>query len=170
MDARLDAMTRAKVDELATRFHQPRASVLHHIMQWGLIHGHAGPLDQGASQGSVRHLSLGVDSELYQCVQQAATAAGVQIAPWLRHMVRRVTIADFPTSWHEATPRERSHDSRMYIKRFMLRLDGPTQQKLADLSSHFDTSMATVVRELVAQARIENFPPNWQMRAAERRC
>jgi Ribbon-helix-helix protein, copG family len=33
MDARLDATTRAKVDELAQRFHQPRAAVVCHIMQ-----------------------------------------------------------------------------------------------------------------------------------------
>jgi predicted transcriptional regulator len=31
-DARLDAMTRAKVDQLATRFHQPRAAMLQHSM------------------------------------------------------------------------------------------------------------------------------------------
>ena len=31
--ARLDATTWAKVDELAQRFHQPRAAVVCHIMQ-----------------------------------------------------------------------------------------------------------------------------------------
>lgn len=33
MDARLDARTRAKVDDLAKRFHQPRAAVLSYIME-----------------------------------------------------------------------------------------------------------------------------------------
>jgi hypothetical protein len=33
MDARLDAVTRQKVDDLATRFHQPRAAVLCHMAQ-----------------------------------------------------------------------------------------------------------------------------------------
>ena len=36
MDARLDATTRQKVDDLAKHFHQPRAAVLCHIMHWGL--------------------------------------------------------------------------------------------------------------------------------------
>jgi hypothetical protein len=47
MDARLDATTRAKVDDLATRFHQRRAAVLCHIMHWGLNRGPTGRLDQG---------------------------------------------------------------------------------------------------------------------------
>jgi hypothetical protein len=38
-DARLDAMTRQKVDDLATHFRQPRAAVLCHIMHWGLGRG-----------------------------------------------------------------------------------------------------------------------------------
>jgi hypothetical protein len=29
--------------------------------------------------------------------------------------------------------------------------------------------MANVLRELVAQARIEDFPPSWHLKAAERR-
>jgi hypothetical protein len=33
MNARLDSTTWAKVDDLAKRFHQPRAAVLCHIMQ-----------------------------------------------------------------------------------------------------------------------------------------
>jgi hypothetical protein len=35
MDARLASMTREKVDDLATHFHQPRAAVVSHIMHWG---------------------------------------------------------------------------------------------------------------------------------------
>ena len=57
MDARLDATTRQKVDDLARHFHQPRAAVLSHIMQWGLSRGQTEPLDRDDSQGSVRHLS-----------------------------------------------------------------------------------------------------------------
>jgi len=49
MDARLDATTRQKVDDLATRFHQPRATVLSFIMHWGLSRGPTGPLVQGES-------------------------------------------------------------------------------------------------------------------------
>jgi hypothetical protein len=57
MDARLDAVTRAKVDELAHRFHQPRAAVVCHIMEWGLSRKQAETRDGGESDGPVRHLS-----------------------------------------------------------------------------------------------------------------
>jgi hypothetical protein len=39
MNARLDATTRAKVDDLATYFHQAQAAVVCHIMQLGLSRG-----------------------------------------------------------------------------------------------------------------------------------
>lgn len=125
MDARLDATTRAKLDELARSFRQPRAAVLCHIMQWGLSREQTEPLDQGESNGPVRHLYLYVGAELRENVQKAATASGVKGAQWLRHMVRQITIPDFPTSWQEERSEERSHDSCTYNTRFMLRLDEP---------------------------------------------
>jgi len=91
MDARLDQTTRANVDDLAKRFHRPRAAVLSQIMQWGLRRAQTGSFDQGDAQGPVRHLSLYVDSELHERVQNAATAAGVKTPSWLRHMVRQST-------------------------------------------------------------------------------
>jgi predicted transcriptional regulator len=168
MHARLDAATRQKVDDLATRFHQPRAAVLGYIMHWGLTHGQAGPLNQGDAQGPMRHLYLHVESALYEHVQKAATAAGVNTAPWLRQMVRQITLTDFPPSWQAETPAERSHDSRVYGTRFMLRLDHLTQEKLEDLSTHFNKPAAEIIRQLIAQAEPEDFPPSWRMRAAER--
>ena len=51
------------------------------------------------------HLYLYVDTDLHQRVEKAATAAGMKIAPWLRHMVRQITITDFPASWQEDTIR-----------------------------------------------------------------
>jgi predicted DNA-binding protein len=168
MDARLDAMTRQTVDDLATHFHRPRAGVLGQIMQWGLSHQQTGPLDQGASQGPVRHLYFYVASALHEQVEKTAATARVNIAPWLRHMVRQVTITDFPASWQEATPRERSHDSRTYTERFMLRLDEPSQTKLQQLIQEFGTSKAAIIRHLIAQAEPEDFPKSWQMKAAER--
>jgi hypothetical protein len=169
MDARLDAVTRRKVDDLATRFHQPRAAVLCHIMHWGLSRGPTGPLDPGARQGPVRHLYLYVPSDLYTRTQTAAAAAGVKLVPWLRHLVRQVTITDFPASWQEATPMERSHDSRTYGTRFMLRLDKPSQIKLQQLVKEFGASKAAIIRQLIARATPEDFPKTWHMRAAERR-
>jgi predicted transcriptional regulator len=146
LDARLDATTRQKVDDLARHFRQPRAAVLSHIMRWGLSREQRGALDQGASQGPVRHLSLYVPFELHARVQQAAAAAGVNTAPWLRHMVRHISVADFPASWQEEQAEERSHDSRRDGKRFMLRLDDPTWEKLDALSTYFERSAAAIIR------------------------
>ena len=166
-DARLDVATRQKVDDLATRVDRPRAVVLCQIMEWGLSHGETLTPDQGESPGPVRHLSLYVASDLHEHVEKAAAAAGVKAAPWLRHMVRQISITDFPASWQEATPRERSHDSRTYTERFMLRLDEPSQTKLQQLIKEFGTSKADIIRQLIAQAEPEDFPKSWQMRAAE---
>jgi hypothetical protein len=168
MDARLDATTRAKVDDLARHFHQPRAAVLCHIMHWGLSREPIGPLDQGDAQGPVRHLYLYVASDLHARVEKAATAAGMNIAPWLRHMVRQVTMADVPASWQEARSEKRSHDSRTYTERFMLRPDEPSQTKLQQLVKQFGASKAEIIRQLIAQAEPEDFPASWQMKAIER--
>jgi hypothetical protein len=69
LDARLDAVTRQKVDDLAKRFHRPRAAVLSQIMPWGLRRAQTGALDPGASPGPVRHFSCYVESDLHDQVQ-----------------------------------------------------------------------------------------------------
>jgi hypothetical protein len=168
-DARLDAATRQNVDDLATRVDRPRAAVLCQIMAWGLSRAQPAHLDQDASPGPVHHLSLYVASDLHEHVEQAAAAAGVKAAPWLRHMVRQITITDFPASWQEATPRERFHDSRTYTERFMLRLDESSQTTLQQLITPFGASKADIIRQLIAQATPEDFPPSWQMKVHERR-
>ena len=170
MGARLDAETQQTVDDLARRSHTPRAAVLCHIMHWGLSRTLLEAIDQGEAQGPVRHLYLSVASTLYERVEKAATAAGVKTAPWLRHMVRQITLTDFPASWQAEPPGERSHDSRLYDTRFMLRLDPHTREKLEGLSTHFDTSIAEVIRQLIAQAEPKDFPKSWHMKAAERRA
>jgi predicted transcriptional regulator len=170
MDARLDAMTRAKVDDLAQHFHQPRAAVLCHIMHWGLSRQQTGPLDQGDAQGPVRHLYFYVPSDLRERVENTAAAAGMKVASWLRYMVCRITIADFPSSWEEERLEKRSHDSRTYGTRFMLRLDERSQTKLQQLCKHFDVSNAEIIRQLIAQAEPEGFPPSWHTKAAEHRA
>jgi hypothetical protein len=130
-----------------------------------LSYRQTGPLEQGDVQGSVRHLYLFVDPELHQRVAKAAIAAGMKIAPWLRHMVRQITITNFPASWQEATLEERSHDPRTYGTRFMLRLDEPSQTKLQQLVEQFGASKAKIIRQLIAQANDEDLPKSWQMRA-----
>jgi predicted transcriptional regulator len=169
-DARLDAATRQKVDDLATRVDRPRAAVLCQIMAWGLSRAQPAHLDQGESPGPVRHLYFYVASKLYEHVQQAATAAGVKFAPWLRHMVRQISITDFPASWQEMTPREGSRDSRTYTTRFMLRLDESSQTTLQQLITEFGASKADIIRQLIAQAKPEDFPKGWHMKALERRA
>jgi predicted transcriptional regulator len=168
MDARLDADTWQKVDDLARRFRRPRAAVLSHIMRWSLSREPGGALDRGASHGPVRHLSLYVPVELHARVQKAAAAAGLHTAPWLRYMVRHISMADFPASWHEGPAEERSHDSRRYGKRFMLRLDDPTWETLDALATHFETSSAEIIRRLLAQATPDTFPASWHRRVAAR--
>ena len=150
MNARLDPATQAKVDELAQHFGRPRAAVLCHIMHWGLRRGQTGPLDQRDAQRPVRHLYLYVEAELHEQGEKAATAVGVKIAPWLRHMVRQITMTDFPASWQESQSEQRSHDSGIYGTRFMLRLDDPSQTTLQRLVEQFGASKAEIIRQLIA--------------------
>jgi hypothetical protein len=75
MDARLDPTTRQKVNDLAKRFHQPRAVVVCQIMQWGLSRGATLTLAQGKPEGPVRYLHLYVEAELHEQVEKAAAAA-----------------------------------------------------------------------------------------------
>jgi Nitroreductase family len=168
MDARLDAVTRVKVDDLAQRFHQPRAAVLCHIMPWGLGRGQTEMLDGGESEGPVRHLYLYVDTAWHARGEKAAMAAGVNIAPWLRSMVHQITLTDFPASWQEDQSEERSHDFRIYDTRFIVRLDSPSYTTLQQLVQQFGASKAHIIRQLIMQATPENFPKSWHMRAAER--
>ena len=51
----------ARLDATAC-FHQPRAAVACHIMQWGLNREETLTLDQGEVRGPVHHLRLYVDS------------------------------------------------------------------------------------------------------------
>jgi hypothetical protein len=166
MGARLDATTREKVDDLATRFHQPRAAVLSHIMHWGLSYRHTSMLDQGESRGPVHYFYLYIESKLHEQVRKAAVATGVKTAHWLRHMVRQITITDFPASWQEARAEARSHDSRRYGTRFMLRLDAPSQTTLQQLVKPCGASQAAIIRQLIAHATPDAFPQSWHARAA----
>jgi hypothetical protein len=44
-----------------------------------------------------------------------------------------------------------------------------SEAKLQQLIEHFGASKAKIIRQLVAQAEPADFPPSWQMRAAEHR-
>jgi hypothetical protein len=84
-------------------------------------------------------------------------------------MVRQIATTDFPASWQEATPPERSHDSHTSTTRFMLRLDERSETTLQHLITQFGVSKADIIRHLIAQATPKDFPPSWHLRAAARR-
>jgi hypothetical protein len=48
-------------------------------------------------------------------------------------------------------------------------LDDETSTKLGTLMQTFDRSAAEIIRQLIAQARSEDFPPSWHLAADERR-
>jgi predicted DNA-binding protein len=158
MDARLDTMTRAKLEELATTFHRSRAAVLREVMRWGLGRGPVGKPERDDPQGPFHPLFFEVKAALHQQVGEAARGAGMDVAPWLRHLLREITVADFPASWRAGGPARRppkggrSHDSRHHDHRLMVRLDAETRQRLERFSSHFHPSIAEVVRQLAAMA------------------
>ena len=64
---------------------------------------------------------------------------------------------------------QRSHDSRQYGTRFMLRLDDASVAKLDALTQVFVTSRADVIRQLIMQATPKVFPKSWHLAAQERR-
>jgi hypothetical protein len=49
--------------------------------------------------------------------------------------------------------------SSHYHTRFMLRLNDTTTQKLQYLVDHFGKPRAEIIRQLIAQAKAEDFPP-----------
>jgi hypothetical protein len=61
-----------------------------------------------------------------------------------------------------------AHDARFYGKPFMFRPDEISRLKLQEFIEHFVVSNAPVIRQLLAQAQPEDFPPSWQMKAVER--
>jgi hypothetical protein len=175
IDAGLDTQTRAKLERLVIAFHRSRAAVLRQVMHWGLERRTAGPIDEGEAQGPSCGPFLTVESELHRQLRAVARAAGLAVAPWMRHMMRRITKADFPKSWQvkaietQTATGQRPHDSRYYGTRFMLRLDAPARARLEALASHFDASQAEVIRQLIIQVTVEDFLPSWHLAAGERR-
>ena len=172
MNAGLDTLTRAKLERLATGFQRSRAEVLRQVLQWGL--GRTGPVVPQVP-GQTTACFFMVDAALHQQVKAAVAAAGVDVAPWMRHMMRQMTKADFPKSWQvkaietRKAMGQRSHDSRYYGKRFMLRLDVLARERLEAMARDFDASHAEIIRQLIVQATVEDFPPSWHLAVGERR-
>jgi predicted transcriptional regulator len=167
--ARLDTETNAKLEELVSALHRKRAAILRHVMQWGLAHTRGWRVDPSTPERP-QLVHMLVAPELYQQVQDAAAAHGVSVAAWLRHALRQKTPEDFPASWRAGDTGPRSHESGYYHSRFMLRLDDATQRKLEALMHAFHRPAAEVIRQLVAQARPEEFPLSWHLAVEERRA
>jgi predicted DNA-binding protein len=167
--ARLDAETVGTLEALSRAFHRKRGQVLRHVMPWGITHGTAWTIDRSIP-ASPHIVPLLLEPALLQQVHDAAAAHGASVAAWLRHALRHVTPADFPPSWQAGEAAPRSHDSAYDGTRFVMRLDPQTRATLKHFSDHFDQPVAAVIRQVVRQARIEDFPERWHLAVNERRA
>jgi hypothetical protein len=93
----------------------------------------------------------------------------VSVAAWLRQTMRRVTTDDFPASWRAGEMAGRSHESGYFHQKFGMRLDEVTSRKLEALTQTFHRPAAEIIRQLITQARPEDFPRSWQI-AVDERC
>jgi predicted transcriptional regulator len=168
--ARVDAETQAKLEELAHTFHRKRAAILRYVMEWALAHTQGWTIDP-SNPDRPHLLHMPVDPELLQQVQDAAAAHGADVAAWERHAMRLLRRDDFPPSWHveAAQGKPRSHDSRDYGRKFTLRFDAASSTKLEQLVQRLDRPAAEIIRQLIVQAKPEDFPPSWRMAVDERR-
>jgi predicted transcriptional regulator len=174
LEVHLDAGAQTKIARFVTAFGRRQSVVLRHVLEWGLTRGQGWKIDPGRTPGPARRVFLRLEPELRERVEEMATIAGGDISAWLRHAVQRVTVADFPASWQAASTEQkhapkRSHDSRQYGTRFMLRLDDASLGKLDAFTEFFHTSRAEVIRQLIMQATPKVFPKSWHLAAQERR-
>jgi predicted transcriptional regulator len=166
--ARLDAETLAKLEELVSALRRKRAAILRYAMQWELVHTDGWTVDPSIPDRP--HLvHMLVEHDLLQQVQNAADSHGVSMAAWLRHAMHQVTPEDFPASWRAGETIGRSHESGYYDRKFGLRLDEVTSRKLEVLTQTFDRSAAEIIRQLTAQAKPEDFPLSWRVAVEEHR-
>ena len=166
--ARLDAETHAKLEQLVGTFHRKRAAILRYVMDWGLTQTTGWTVDPSIPDRP-HLLHLLVDPDLLQQVQEAADAHGASVAAWLRQAMREVTPEAFPASWRAGETAARSHESGYFHRKFGLRLDEASSRTLEGLTNTFHRSAAEMIRQLIAQATPEDCPSSWHMAARERR-
>jgi hypothetical protein len=77
--ARLDAETSGKLEDLASTFHWKRSAILRSVMQWGLTQTRGWTVDMTVP-GTVHTLSMLLEPELLQQVQGAAEVHGATVA------------------------------------------------------------------------------------------
>jgi hypothetical protein len=166
--ARLDADTSAQLIALAKTLHRRRGPILRYVLQWGLTHSKDWIIGQ-TIPASVHLVHVLVEPALMAQVQEAAARHGTSVAAWVRCALRQVTQQDFPASWPTEEMAPRSHESGYFRRKFGLRLDESTSQTLEALTKTFHRSAAEVVRQLIVQAKPEDFPRSWQLAAEEPR-
>jgi hypothetical protein len=105
LEVHLDQATQTTIKRFVTAFRRSRAAVLRQVLEWGLTHGQGWTLDRHRPLSRAQRVSLRLEPEQRERVEDAATTAGGDISAWLRHAVQRVTVADFPASW-QATSSE----------------------------------------------------------------
>jgi hypothetical protein len=155
------------LEVLAAAFHRKRSAILRYVMQWGLRHSEAWTIDR-SPVSAVPPVPVLLEPDLLQQAQ-AAVAHGVSMAAWLREAVRRVTAEDFPGSWRAAETPGRSHESGYFRRKFGIRLDELTSRKLEAFTQTFHRPAAEVIRQLIVQAKPEDFPPSWRRAVDEHR-
>jgi hypothetical protein len=167
--ARLEAETHTKLAVLTKTFHPKRAQILRHVMQWAFAHTRGWTVDQ--SPPDHPHLvPILVEPELCQQVQGAAAALGAGVGAWVRQTMRQVTPEDFPPSWRGGNSAARSHESGYFRRKFGLCLDEETLSKLGALTETLGCHAAEVIHQLIAQAKLEDFPPSWHSAEEEHRA
>jgi hypothetical protein len=174
LEVHLDQVTQTTITRFVTAFRRSRAVVLRHVLEWGLTHGQGWTIDRHRPVGRAARIILRLEPERRERVETVATAAGGDISAWLRHALQQVIMVDFPASWQPTSAEQtrapkRSHDSRQYGTRFMLRLDDASLGKLDALTQVFVTSRADVIRQLIMQATPKTFPKSWHLAVEERR-
>jgi predicted transcriptional regulator len=167
--ARLDAKTSATLEALANTSHRKRAAILRYVMDWGLARTQRWTINTLISDHP--HLvHMLIEPDLTRQVQTAADSHGATMASWLRQAMRQVTRDDFPPSWRAGDSAPRSHESDYFYRKFGLRLDEVTSRKLEALTNTFHRSAAEIIRQLIAQVTLEDFPPRWQRAILECRA
>ena len=164
--ARLDVETHTKLEELAAAFPRKRSAILRYVMQWGLTQTGGWTVNM-AVPSTVHTVGMLLEPELLQQVQDAAAIHGVSMAAWLREAMRRVTPEDFQESWRARETAPRSHESGNYNRKFGMRLNEVTWRTLEGFTTTFQRPAAEIIRQLIAQARPEDFPPSWQLAVQE---
>ena len=84
LQARLDAETHAKLEELTAAFHRKGSAILRHMLSWGLTQAQGWTFDRGFTT-TVHLVPILLEPALLQQVQDSARVHGTTVAVWVRH-------------------------------------------------------------------------------------